>query len=482
MRREPTQDPQQLWGATLKLMESQVSQATYQTCLRNAQPLSLTDDTLTLKVPHNFVKDVLERQYRPIIDAALSSVAGTPLRFSVEVESSQLGLPLGAGRTHAAEDSIESAYRPIAQESVHIPKTPDRTSENQFKSIPLNPKYTFDRFVAGRNNELTHAAAWSVAQHPADTNNPLFIYGGVGLGKTHIMHAIGHQVRESLPDLKVACVSGETFLYHVVTAIREDTMGEFRRAYRSVDVWLVDDVQLIASRERTEVEFFHIFNELYNTNRQIVVCSDRPPKELNLIEPRLRSRFEWGLITDMGVPDLEHRIAILQRKANDYGLVLPEEATLYIAEVIQSNIRVLEGALTRIAAHTSLRKEAPSLDLIKNCLRDYSETQPQHLSIKDIQQVVAAHFDVAVDELGSKRRNRLLVAPRHLAMYLSRELTDESFPDIGDAFHRDHSSVLYAHRKIRQEMAADPSLVRLVGELKSKASNSKPSDGAVDDL
>lgn len=509
-RRQPTL--KDLWEKALSVMRPHVSQATYHSWLRNARPLRIHDGVLSLAVPNQFVKEWLEQRYKGVIESALTEASGEPMQVLFQIESPQLGLPLqfsGDGNsadnaTQWDEQEGEGMNKPMEQVSKQLSEAevqvanaaaPNDDSEqmnavptptvtvhesqegeargiehivDEFTPIPLNPKYTFERFVVGRSNSLSHAAAWSVAHHPAEKYNPLFIYGGVGLGKTHLMQAIGHKVREVHPELRVVYVSGETFLYHVVTAIREDKTAAFRRAYRSVDVWLVDDIQFIASADRTEVEFFHIFNELYDTNRQIVICSDRPPRELNLVEGRLRSRFEWGLITEIAPPDLEHRIAILQRKAEEENVTLPEDVALFIAQAIQTNIRVLEGALTRVIAHASFTGKPINLETAKASLRDYCEIQPRMVELRHVQKVVAEHFNVDLAELRSSKRNRSLVQARHIAMYLAREMTSESLPDIGRAFGRDHTSVLYAHEKISDEIKSDSTLSRLVNELKAR--------------
>lgn len=495
----------EIWGKALQLLQERISGAAYRSWLRSIRPTRLQDNILTVTVPNQFTKDLLEARYRNAIEKVISEIIGEPISVQFCLNAMQLGLPFGfAGENsgkaggelpqegsnmdekiqqseetvaNAQQNSEVTANKPLEKgirEHVLSISTHCHSSESldnvitDFSSIPLNPKYTFERFVVGRSNSLSHAAAWSVAHHPAEKYNPLFIYGGVGLGKTHLMHAIGHKVREIYPHLRVAYVSGETFLFHVVTAIREDKTAEFRRAYRSVDVWLVDDVQFIASAERTEVEFFHIFNELYDTNRQIVICSDRPPKELNLGEARLRSRFEWGLITEITPPDLEHRIAILQRKAQEENVNLPEDVALFIAQSIQTNIRVLEGALTRVIAYASLIGKPITLEIAKESLRDYCDLRQYSVELRHIFKVVAEYFNIAIDDLRSAKRNRSLVQPRHIAMYLARELTTESLSDIGRAFGKDHTSVLYAYEKIREEIYTNQAVARLVDELKAR--------------
>jgi chromosomal replication initiator protein len=480
----------ELWERVLQALHNRVSSAVYKSWIISASPLRIEGDALVILVPNQFAKDLLEGKYREIIEGTIGEITGKRLQVQFQVSAAQLDLPLQfsdkssqeqeikvkekaglAQLSDAQKSSISSSElrEHMASISVHSHSDAFDDIPSEFSPIPLNPKYTFERFVVGRSNSLSHAAAWSVAHHPAEKYNPLFIYGGVGLGKTHLMQAIGHKVAEIYPKLRVAYVSGETFLYHVVTAIREDKTAAFRRAYRSVDVWLVDDIQFIASAERTEIEFFHIFNELYDTNRQIVICSDRPPKELNLGEARLRSRFEWGLITEISPPDLEHRIAILQRKAAEEGVHLPDDVALFIAQAIQTNIRGLEGALTRVIAYASLTGKPISIEIARESLRDYCDFRQYTIELRHVLRAVAEHFNITIDDLKSQRRNRSLVLPRHIAMYLARELTSESLSDIGRVFGKDHTLVLYAHGKIREEIRSNPAIARLASELRARA-------------
>ncbi|MCS7252843.1 MAG: chromosomal replication initiator protein DnaA [Armatimonadota bacterium] len=496
---------EEIWEKSLKLLQERVSGAAYKSWMRSMRPTRLQDSILIITVPNQFTKDLLESRYKDSIEKAISEVIGRPVSIQFCLGITQLELPLNfSGEDFGKKtEKLQREGMEMEEKNQQHEKTNDKTPQDfeavvgrssgkelrehvlsisthyhsngsfddiptDFSSIPLNPKYTFERFVVGRSNSLSHAAAWSVAHHPAEKYNPLFIYGGVGLGKTHLMHAIGHKVREIYPNLRVAYVSGETFLFHVVTAIREDKTAEFRRTYRGVDVWLVDDIQFIASAERTEVEFFHIFNELYDTNRQIVICSDRPPKELNLGEARLRSRFEWGLITEITPPDLEHRIAILQRKAREENVNLPEDVALFMAQSIQTNIRVLEGALTRVIAYASLIGKPITLEIAREGLRDYCDLRQYNIELRHILKVVAEHFNITVEDLRSAKRNRSLVQPRHIAMYLAREMTTESLSDIGRAFGKDHTSVIYAYEKIREEIHTNQAAARLIDELKAR--------------
>ena len=324
----------------------------------------------------------------------------------------------------------------------------------------LNPKYTFETFVVGSGNRFAHAASLAVAEVPANAYNPLFIYGGVGLGKTHLMHAIGHYVLEQDPTKKVVYVSSEKFMNEFINSIQENKAEEFRNQYRTVDVLLIDDIQFLEKKERTQEEFFHTFNALHEDSKQIIISSDRPPREISTLEDRLRSRFEWGLITDIAPPDLETRTAILKKKAEADGMDIPNEVMLFIADRVDSNIRELEGALTRVVAYADLTKEAISIDLANEALQDIiANNQPKPVSILDIQEKVGEHYNITLEDFISPNRTRTVAFPRQIAMYLSRELTTQSLPKIGDEFGgRDHSTVIHAHDKITRLLQEDEQL------------------------
>src|SRR5699024_8141486 len=312
----------------------------------------------------------------------------------------------------------------------------------------LNPKYSFDTFVIGNSNRFAHAASLAVAEAPAQSYNPLFIYGGVGLGKTHLMHAIAHYILSQSPDTKVVYVSSEKFTNELINSIREYRNEEFRNKYRNVDVLLVDDIQFIAGKEGTQEEFFHTFNALHEANKQIIISSDRPPKEIPTLEDRLRSRFEWGLIADIQAPDLETRIAILKKKAKVENINVPDDVMLYIATKIKSNIRELEGALIRMVAYSSLTNEDITVELAEEALKDIiSNDKPKEITVNSIKDVVSKDFSIKIEDFNSKKRTRAIAYPRQIAMYLTRELTDLSLPKIGDEFGgRDHTTVIHAYR------------------------------------
>lgn len=331
----------------------------------------------------------------------------------------------------------------------------------------VKSKYTFDSFVIGNSNRFAHAASLAVAESPAKAYNPLFIYGGVGLGKTHLMHAIGHYILQNNPNAKVVYVSSEKFTNELINAIKDDKNEEFRTKYRSVDVLLIDDIQFIAGKERTQEEFFHTFNTLHEANKQIILSSDRPPKEIPTLEDRLRSRFEWGLIADIQAPDFETRMAILKKKADVEKLNVPNEVMVYIATKIKSNIRELEGALIRIIAYSSLTNREVTVDLATEALKDIiSNKQNKSITIDLIQDVVATYFNLRVEDLKSQRRTRNVAYPRQIAMYLSRKLTDMSLPKIGEEFGgRDHTTVIHAYEKISESLNKDESLEHTINDI-----------------
>ncbi len=449
---------EEVWQQVLEVLGKKASRPSFQSPIKQVKPKALSERGLELVVATEFARDWLEKRGTRAIEGALKQVTGQDL--AVRFELAQMGFELGE---HSG--SPRSAHRPAGSPGAR----PPRRGGEELASTPLNPRYTFDNFVVGKSNQFAQAAALAVARAPAGAYNPLFVYGGVGLGKTHLMQAIGHQVAGDHPELRIEYVSGDTFTFHVVSSIRDDRFAAFRRKYSSVDLWLVDDIQFIASKERTEAEFFQVFNTLCETGRQVVITSDRPPKELQVMDDRLRSRFEWGLIADIKPPDLETRMAILARKAQAEGVHMPEEVLHYIARMVRSNIRVLEGALVSVLAAASLTKQEITLSLAAEQLRDHSlEADHRPLSISAIQQLVAEHFNLTVTELTSRRRTRELVYPRQIAMYLCRELLNASYPSIARAFGgKDHSTVIHSCAKIRDQLA-DESVRALVAELGAK--------------
>ncbi|MDV6378828.1 chromosomal replication initiator protein DnaA [Sporosarcina sp. GW1-11] len=437
-----------LWEKVLSNIEARVSKPSFETWLKSTKLLTYESESATISVPNSFAKDWLETHYVHLITGILSELTG--------------------------EDRIIEFVVPqdMAEHDIKLPKTQPKAVEK----VPttnsagmLNPKYTFDTFVIGSGNRFAHAASLAVAEAPAKAYNPLFIYGGVGLGKTHLMHAIGHYVLEQNPSLKVVYLSSEKFTNEFINSIRDNKAGDFRDRYRNVDVLLIDDIQFLAGKEQTQEEFFHTFNTLHEESKQIIISSDRPPKEIPTLEDRLRSRFEWGLITDIAPPDLETRIAILRKKAKADGLVdISNDVMLYIANQIDSNIRELEGALIRVVAYSSLVNADITTDLAAEALKDIiPNSRPRIISILDIQKSVGEHYNIRLEDFVAKKRTRAIAFPRQIAMYLSRELTDSSLPKIGSEFGgRDHSTVIHAHEKISKQLDVDKSLQQDIQEIK----------------
>lgn len=376
-----------------------------------------------------------------------------------------------------AQEWIQSRYLTILNQKLNLFLQPPVALRLLVKSTPsmngnqtnLNPKYSFDSFVVGNSNRFAHAASYAVAEAPARAYNPLFVYGGVGLGKTHLMQAIGHHILDKNPNGIVIYTSSEQFTNELIDSIRDDKTAEFRTKYRSIDVLLIDDIQFLAKKERTQEEFFHTFNALYEANKQLVISSDRPPKEIPTLEDRLRSRFEWGLLTDIQSPDLETRIAILRKKAQLESLNVPNDVMLYIASNIQSNIRELEGALTRAVAYSKINNQAITMDLVTEALQKILPPPvPYKVTVDDIKAKVADYFSITIEELDSKRRTRQLVFPRQIAMFLTRQMTDLSLPKIGEEFGgRDHTTVLHSYDKVEKDVKTDPVLERILSDLRS---------------
>ncbi len=427
---------EELWQYILNEMKSKISKPSYDTWLSQTSVKSLHDNVLIITVPNEFTKNWLDQRYTDVIDTLLFEMTGTELSVKFEIIDD-----------HQKNDKSETKQEAKSTE----------VNSNDIQNM-LNPKYTFDTFVVGAANRFAHAASLAVAEAPAKSYNPLFIYGGVGLGKTHLMHAIGHYVREYHPDRKVIYLSSEKFTNEFINAIMDNKAENFRNKYRNVDILLVDDIQFLAGKEQTQEEFFHTFNTLHEENKQIIISSDRPPKEIPTLEDRLRSRFEWGLITDISPPDLETRIAILTKKAKAEGLNdISNEVMLYIANQIDTNIRELEGALIRVIAYSSLVNQDIDTKLATEALKDIiPSNRPKKITIKGIQTFIADKYNVTVDEFLSKKRTKTIAFPRQIAMYLSRELTDLSLPKIGEEFGgRDHTTVIHAHKKITELLTND---------------------------
>lgn len=435
-------------------IQNKLSKPSFETWLKSTTAHSLKNDTLVVTAPNEFARDWLESRYSNLIADTLKEITGAELDVKFIIPQNNL------------EENLN-----FQQEIKKKPKVSNDNQEENTQSM-LNPKYTFDTFVIGSGNRFAHAASLAVAEAPAKAYNPLFIYGGVGLGKTHLMHAIGHYVIDHNPNAKVVYLSSEKFTNEFINSIRDNKAVDFRNKYRSVDVLLIDDIQFLAGKESTQEEFFHTFNALHEESKQIVISSDRPPKEIPTLEDRLRSRFEWGLITDITPPDLETRIAILRKKAKAEGLDIPNEVMLYIANQIDTNIRELEGALIRVVAFSSLINQDMNADLAAEALKNIiPSSKPKMITILDIQELVGQKYNVRLEDFAAKKRTQSVAFPRQIAMYLSRELTDFSLPKIGEEFGgRDHTTVIHAHEKISKLLATDEKLQKSIKEIKEQLS------------
>jgi chromosomal replication initiator protein len=432
-----------LWEKALESIASFLSKPSFETWLKPTKPISLEGNLLIIEVPNDFARDWLESRYAPLLTTTIR-----------ELVDEDLDLKFVTPNPNYVEVKNPTTITTLPQ-------------PNQ-----LNAKYTFESFVVGESNRFAHAASLAVAEASGKAYNPLFLYGGVGLGKTHLMHAIGHYVLKSHPDYRVAYVSSEKFTNELINAIRYNRTTQFRDTYRNVEVLLVDDIQFFAGKESTQEEFFHTFNALHEYGRQIVISSDRPPKEIPTLEDRLRSRFEWGLITDIQAPDLETRIAILRKKASIENWHLPNDVIVNVANQINSNIRELEGALIRIIAYASFHNKQITLELANEVLKDViSSTKSSGATIPLIQQVVAEFFNIEVEDIKAHRRTKNITFPRQIAMYLVRELTDFSLPKIGEEFGgRDHTTVIHSYEKIQDLIKNDPEVNRVIKDLIHKLS------------
>ena len=415
-----------LWDQVLARIETKVNRHSFYTWFKPTSSIDEGPEGVRVRVPNALFRDWLTKHYAAVIDEALTEVgkAGTPITFLTE------DVPI----VPAVPDAIVEA---------------DMEDEAAGEPGSLSPRYSFDTFIVGPSNQFAHAAARAVAEAPARSYNPLFIYGGVGLGKTHLMHAIGHYVITHQKNLKLTYISSERFMNEMVNAIRYDRILDFRERYRSVDVLLVDDVQFLAGREGTQTEFFHTFNALYDSQKQIVISSDCPPHEIPQLEERLRSRFEWGLIADIQPPDVETKTAILKRKAESEGVPLADNVAIYIASKIKSNIRELEGSLIRLIAYASLTGREISLPLAQEVLRNVLQNDEKAITIEAVQKAVADYYHLKLVELKSKNNSKSVAMPRQIAMYLCKALTPASLPEIGKSFGgKHHSTVIHSIRKI----------------------------------
>jgi len=444
---------QTIWQETLKRLEKEVSPQNFATWIKPLRFISIEGDRVNLEVPNRFIKDWLKDNYLKIIERIMSEMGTVNYRIKIIVNGQQ-NLPV---------DQLKSDEKPVEDIVTPIHKKNHNQLE-QFSNI--NPKYTFDSFVSGPSNQFAHAAAMAVANNPATTYNPLFIYGGVGLGKTHIVHAIGNTIISQNNGLKICYYSSEKFTNELINSLRHAKMDEFRNKFRSIDVLLIDDIQFIAGKKSTQEEFFHTFNALYESHKQIVVTSDKFPKEIPDLEERLRSRFEWGLIADIQAPDIETKQAILKMKADQNKINLPEDVAFFLATSVSSNVRELEGYLIRIGAFASLTSTPITLEMAKNILKDIIIEQNKEVTIETIQKTVANHYQLKTSDIKSSKRLKTLVLPRQIAMYIGRKLTSASYPEIGAKFGgKDHSTIIHAIKKIEKNMEEDLQLRSTVEKL-----------------
>lgn len=434
----------ELWAQAQAEIKERIGKQNYDTWIKPIRFVSRNKSELVVAVANKFFRDWVGENYLSDIEAVIGSLAKHDLKLVIEVEQN--------------EDS------PKPQEK--SPRKAEKESEPQRRQSHLTQKYTFENFIIGSSNQFAHAACLAVANQPGEHYNPLFIYGGVGLGKTHLVKAIGHRATAQRPGSKVVYLSSETFMNELISSLRRDKMDEFKKKFRNVDVLILDDVQFIAGKERTQEEFFHTFNSLYESHKQIVITSDRFPKDIPGIEDRLRNRFEWGLIADIQPPDMETRVAILQKKAEIEGVQLPANVAMFLATNINSNVRELEGSLTRLGAFSSLTKAAITIDFAKNVLRNNLKSNEQEITVESIQKIICDYYNLKIGDLKTKRRTQNIAFPRQVAMYLCRKHTQTSFPTIGDKFGgRDHSTVIHAAKTIERRIKDDPNMQNTIAKI-----------------
>ena len=443
------------WNEALKIIEEESSSlVSFETWIVPLIPLKIENNDFILQISDSFYKDMIEKRYIALIKNSIKKVTSKEYNIIIFTE--------------------EELKDKNSSNTSKIIKNFKIFSDDNFDNLAnLNPRYVFSSFVVGNSNRMAHAASLAVAESPAKAYNPLFLYGGVGLGKTHLMHSIGHYILEHNSSKKVLYASSETFTNELINSIKNNKNEEFRNKYRNIDVLLIDDIQFISQKESTQEEFFHTFNTLHESNKQIIISSDRPPKEIKTLEDRLRSRFEWGLIADIQPPDYETRIAILQKKADTDNLTVPNDVMSFIAKYIVSNIRELEGALTRIVAYASLTSQKITIELAENALKDiFNEKTSIKITPTLIQDVVANYYNIRIEDIIGSKKPKKIAYPRQIAMYLSRKILDISLPKIGEQFGgRDHSTVIHACTKIEKELEKDQLLQKTILELEKRIKN-----------
>jgi chromosomal replication initiator protein len=461
-----------LWDSVLHAIKTKLQVESFETWFNpiRFEGIDKTRRLIRLRAPNQVVRDWVKVNYANLIDQSFgeSDLGGYSVDWVLPEENLRTSMPVERIATQpAAAEKIETRPESVPN-MLPAADTPVAHPPKQIAFDPaLNSKYTFDSFVVGSCNQFAHAASLAVAEAPGKTYNPLYLYGGVGLGKTHLMHACGHAIKQRNPHLRVSYLSSERFMNELINSIRYDKTQGFREKYRSVDVLLIDDIQFMAGKERTQEEFFHTFNTLYEQQKQIVISSDCPPREIPTLEERLHSRFEWGLIADLEPPDLETKIAILKRKAETVGVAISDDVALFIASRVKNNVRELEGSLIRLVAISSLRGVPISKDLAKDAIRNIaSEEEPGVITIEQIQRAVAATYKISIEQLVAKNNSRRVAFPRQIAMYLCKRLTKHSFPEIGRAFGgKHHTTVIHSVEKIQSLASADTSFQRLLLDL-----------------
>ena len=440
MRNSLAADIERDWDRVLARVAERISKEDLDQLIRPLRPIAITPTQLHLEAPSRLLLQCVQDRYLPVIQESVAAALG-PRQVEIQL--------------------------PVRSQGELFPNSARRRAERRAHPLlgALNPKYTFASFVVGASNQFAHAASKAVASQPGDHYNPLFIYGGVGLGKTHLANAIGHQILERNSLARIAYLSSEVFMNDLITSLRRDRMGEFKERFRKVDVLILDDVQLLAGRERTQEEFFHTFNSLYDQRRQIVLTSDKVPKEIPDLEERLRNRFEWGLIADIQPPDVETRVAIIEKKAELERIPIPHDVALFLGSEFAANVRELEGSLTRLGAHASLAHRPITVEFAREVLQAVLKPQTPRVSFDEIVTAVCSRFSVRPIDLRSKRRSKNVVMPRQLAMYLCRRLMTVSFPHIGELFGRDHSTVIHAIRVTDRRIKEDPAFQATVERL-----------------
>jgi chromosomal replication initiator protein len=428
-------------------LKKEIQEQNYNTWFKEAE-IEITGNTVTFHLENKFIKTWIQDNYHNQILDILKSIENTHWVLEYNIKNNK--------KTPKIETEKKTS-------------TPKKKTSNYSDNFTLNKKYTFESFISGNSNQFAYAASYAVAEIPATTYNPLFIYGGVGLGKTHLLNAIGNKILRDKTSSKISYYTSEKFINELVNSIRYNKMNEFREKFRSIDILLLDDIQFIAGKERTQEEFFHTFNALYQNQKQIVVTSDKYPKEIPELEERLRSRFEWGLIADIQPPDIETKVAILRSKADENSIKLPEEILFYLANSFTTNIRELEGYLVRIGAYSSLTSIEINIDTVKNILKDIIQEKNKEITVEEIQKKICSNYNIKISELKSTKRLKTLVEPRQIAMYLSRKLTNLSLPEIGKEFGgKDHSTVIHAVKKIKEKAEKDKEFKNIITNLEKE--------------